>query len=134
MPLFNDFSVKLGKRKKDRSDNLTSSITPPSQGVTIYRKIRLKNNTTIDTAFTKSDFQTGNSSSSADNISLYNPKTGSFTSYYVRTSDSTWRNSANTISADVAVQNNIYVGFKRAGATSRNYTLNGEKMTSYVSI
>jgi hypothetical protein len=132
MPRFNNYPQSFSKVIRRRSDNLSTTITPPTQNVAFFVTIRLKTDNTIDSVFTNSDFTRGSSSASADNLRFTNPKTGGVTLYYVRSSDGTWRDSFNTASSAVRVQNNSIVSIIRRDATSKNYTLKGTaKATTY---
>ena len=132
MPRFNNYPDTFSKVIRRRSDNLSTTITPPTQNVAFIVTIRLKTDNTIDSVFTNADFQRGASSASADNLRLINAKTGSTSIYYVRTSDGTWRDVLNTASATVRVQNNTLISILRRGATSKDYTLKGTaKATTY---
>ena len=132
MPRFNNYPDTFSKVIRRRSDNLSTTITPPTQNVAFIVTIRLKTDNTIDSVFTNADFQRGASSASADNLRLINAKTGSTSIYYVRTSDGTWRDVLNTASATVRVQNNTLISILRRDATSKDYTLKGTaKATTY---
>jgi hypothetical protein len=123
MPRFNNYPDSFSKVIRRRSDNLSTTITPPTENVTHFFTIRLKTNNTIDSIFTNADFQRGASSSSADNLRLVDARTGSINIYHIRTSDGTWRNAFNTLASNVIIQNNTIIGILRRGATLRTFTL-----------
>ena len=132
MPRFNNYPDTFSKVIRRRSDNLSTTITPPTQNVSFFVTIRLKTDNTIDSVFTNADFQRGASTSTADNLRLTNAKSGATSNYYVRTSDGTWRDAVGTASANVRVQNNTIIAILRRAATSKNYTLKGTaKATTY---
>lgn len=132
MPRFNNYPDTFSKVIRRRSDNLSTTITPPTQNVAFFVTIRLKTDNTIDSVFTNSDFQRGASAATADNLRLTNAKTGATVAYYVRTSDGTWRDGFNIASANTRVQNNTLISIIRRAATSKDYTLKGTaKATTY---
>jgi hypothetical protein len=132
MPRFNNYPDSFSKVIRRRSDNLSTTITPPAESVTFFVTIRLKTNNTIDSVFTNADFLRGNSSSTADNLRLVDTKTGAVNTYYVRTSDGTWRNALSTLAPNVIIQNNTIVGILRRAATLRTFTLKDTaRVTTY---
>ena len=132
MPRLNNYPDTFSKVIRRRSDNLSTTITPPTQNVAFFVTIRLKTDNTIDSVFTNADFQRAISVASADNVRLTNAKTGGVTAYYVRTSDGTWRDSVGALAANVRVQNNTIVSIIRRAVTSKDYTLKGTaKATTY---
>lgn len=132
MPRFNNYPDTFSKVIRRRSDNLSKTITPPTQNVPVFATIRLKTNNTIDSVFTNEDFQRGNSYSTADNLRLLNPKTGTLTPYYVRSSDGTWRSAFGFPATNTVIQNNTLVSISRRGATLKTYTLKDTaRVTTY---
>jgi hypothetical protein len=132
MPRFNSYPDTFSRVIRRRSDNLSTTITPPTQNVSFFVTIRLKTDNTIDTVFTNADFQRGTSSSTADNLRIYNPKTGSFTVIFVRTSDGSFRNTVGQAASNTVISNNTIVGILRRSATSKDYTLKGTaRATTY---
>lgn len=123
MPRFNNYPDSFSKVIKRRSDNLSTIITPPSQNVYFFVMIRLKTNNTIDSVFTNADFSRGASTASADSLRIFNSKTGTFSNYYIRSSDGTWKDSVNNPASNTVIQNNTIVGILRRGASLKNYTL-----------
>ena len=132
MPRFNNYPDSFSKVIRRRSDNLSTTITPPTQNLAIFATIRLKTNNTIDSVFTNADFARGSSAATADNLRLLNPKIGSLAVYYVRSSDGTWRGAAGGAAANIVIQNNTLVSIFRRGATLRTYTLKDTaRVTTY---
>jgi len=132
MPRFNNYPDSFSKIIRRRSDNLSTTITPPTQATTQFAILRLKTNNTIDSVFTNSDFARGASASSADNLRIWNPKTGTLDNYYVRTSDGTWRSSVGTAGTNVVIQSNTLIGIIRRGATLKTYTVKDTaRLTTY---
>lgn len=133
MPVYNHCAVRFNNRIRSRSDNLTTSVTPPTQNVPRYFKIRLKDNNTLATVFNKADFRASAIVASADILAIYNPKTNTLILYYVRSPTLEWRSTRGADNADNAViENNIYVGITRRGATLKTYTVNANtKITTY---
>jgi len=123
MPRFNNYPSSFSTVIKRRSDNLSNTISPPTENVAFNVVIRLKTNNTIDTVFTNADFQRGSSAASADNLQLRNAKINSAALYYVRASDGTWRNAFGDNAANVVIQNNTLIAILRRGATLRTFTL-----------
>ena len=132
MPRFNNYPDTFSKVIRRRSDNLSTTITPPTQDVALFVTLRLKTDNTIDSVFTNADFQRGSSSATADNLRLTNAKTNGTSTYHVRTSDGTWRDAFGNAVANTRVQNNIIIGILRRSATVKTYTLKGTaKATTY---
>ena len=132
MPRFNNYPDSFSKVIRRRSDNLSTTISPPTENVAFFVTIRLKTDNTIDTVFTNADFQRGASSLDADNLRLTNAKNGSSVTYFVRTLDGTWRNALGLSAANVHIQNNSLVSIVRRGAALKNYTLkNTARATTY---
>jgi len=132
MPRFNNYPDSFSKIIRRRSDNLSTTITPPTIATTFFAVIRLKTNNTIDSVFTNSDFTRGASASSSDNLRIWNPKTGSLDTYYVRTSDGTWRSSISASAPNVIIQNNTLIGIIRRGTTLKTYTVKDTaRLTTY---
>jgi hypothetical protein len=123
MPRFNNYPDSFSKVIRRRSDNLSTTISPPTENVAFFVTIRLKTDNTIDTVFTNADFQRGINSNGADNLRLTNAKNGSISLYYVRTSDGTWRDAIGSSAANVRIQNNTVISIIRRGATLKTYTL-----------
>jgi hypothetical protein len=123
MPRFNNYPDSFSKVIRRRSDNLSTTITPPTENVAFNVVIRLKTNNTIDTVFTNADFQRGTNSAQADNLEIRNAKIGSYLLYWVRASDGTWRDAVGSSAANVVIQNNIVISILRRGATLRTFTL-----------
>lgn len=132
MPRFNNYPDSFSKIIRRRSDNLTTTITPAISGTTSFAVIRLKTNNTIDSVFTNSEFTRGISISSSDNLRILNPRIGTLDSYYVRTSDGTWRNQVGAASANVVIQSNNLIGIIRRGVTEKTYTVKDTaRLTTY---
>ena len=132
MPRFNNYPDTFSKVIRRRSDNLSTTITPPTQNIGVFATIRLKTDSTIDSVFTNADFQRGLSASTGDNLRLVNPKFGALTAYYVRSSDGTWRSAVGGAAANIVIQNNTMVSIVRRGATLRTYTLKDTaRVTTY---
>ena len=132
MPRFNNYPQSFSSVIKRKSDNLSSTITPPSQTTPFFVTIRLKTNNTIDSVFTNSDFQRGVTFSTADNVRLTNPKNGSIVTYYVRTSDGAWRNTTGGSATNQLIENNSVISIVRRSSTSKTFTLKETaKATTY---
>jgi len=119
----NNYPSSFSKVIRRRSDNLSNTISPPTQNVSFFVTIRLKTNNTVDSVFTNADFLRGASNSSADNVRVVNPKNSSVSIYHVRTSDGTWRDALNSNAANFVIQNNSIISILRRGATLKTYTL-----------